>query len=107
TLTSNSVGIAQVVPDDNGEESFVRQAIPKLLGRKPKGALEVRLLLEVDVQVGRAAVVHSLMQTSEFVDHWTHVVVDMLRMQRIGDRAQDPACFGAPMQTGPVSAALA
>ncbi len=92
--------VAQVAPDDNGEESFIRQAIPKLLGRKPKGALEVRLLLDIDAQVGRTAVARSLMQTDEFVDHWTNVLVDMLRLQRIGDRAQDPACFGPPHQTG-------
>jgi len=102
------IASAQLSSDDNGEESFIRQAIPKLLGRKPRGALEVRLLLDVDSQVGRAAVVRSLMRTDEFVDHWTDVLVDMLHMQRLGDRAQDPACFGAPRQAaGPASSTLA
>jgi hypothetical protein len=95
------------VSDDNGEESFIQQAIPKILGRKPRGALEVQLWLDVDARVGRAAVVRSLMQTPEFVDHWTDVLVDMLHVQRIGDRAQDPQCFAAPTRTGTVGPDLA
>jgi hypothetical protein len=99
--------VAQQLSDDNGEESFIQQVIPKLFGRKPKGALEVQLLLDVDNQVGRAAVVRSLMKSPEFVDHWTEVLVDMLRLQRIGDRAQDQSCFGSPTRTGVATTSLA
>ena len=82
--------------DDNGDVSFVRQAVPLLLGRKPKGAEEVALLVDIAQLEGREAVVRMLMEQPEFVSHWTDVLVDDLALQREGFRVQSPDCFGDP-----------
>jgi len=92
--------------DDNGDLAFIRQAIPKILGRKAKGSDEIEVLQGVNLLLGREAVVRMLMEQPEFIPYWTNVFVDSLRMQRAGDRAQFPACFGDPMRAS-VSASLA
>ena len=84
--------------DDNGELSYFRQAVPKLLGRKAKGGDEVKLLADLSGLVGRDAVVRMLMEQAEFGAYWTDVIVDNLRMQREGNRAQQTSCFGDPMR---------
>src|SRR5262245_36646711 len=90
-------------PDDNGEASFVRQVVPKLLGRKAKGAEEVKLLADISALLGREAVVRLLMEQPEFIAHWTDVIVDDLRMQREGGRQQDASCFGNPLRVSVTS----
>jgi hypothetical protein len=95
------------VPDDNGHASFIRQVVPKLLGRRPKGTEEVRLLADMSAQVGREAVIRLLMQQPEFITHWTATLIDQLEMQREGTRAQETACFNAPSSGTPLSEAAA
>lgn len=89
--------LPQPPTDDNGTISFVRQAVPKLLGRKPKGADEVELLADIGSLLGREAVIRLLMEQPEFVSHWTDVLVGHLRLQREGERAQPARCFGDPL----------
>jgi hypothetical protein len=93
-------GACMPVPplDDNGDPSFVRQLVPKLLGRKVKGEAEARLLSQIAGLFGREAVVWTLMAQPDFTEHWIDVLVDGVRMQREGPRMQDPACFGAPLR---------
>lgn len=90
--------------DDNDNISFVRQIVPKLLGRKPKGVEEVEVLADIAQLQGREAVVRLLMEQPEFVSHWTDVLVDDLGLQREGFRAQPTACFGNPLRAGPTAA---
>ncbi|MGB9365018.1 MAG: ankyrin repeat domain-containing protein [Xanthobacteraceae bacterium] len=94
-------------PDDNGDFSFVRQVVPMVLGRKAKGAAEVKLLADLIPKVGRDGVVGVLMEQPEFVRYWTDAIVDHLQLQRDGNRAQDPACFGDPLRTTLVTRDLA
>jgi hypothetical protein len=95
-------GVSACMPvppaDDNGEISFVRQAVPTLLGRKAKGADEVELLADISQLLGREAVVRLLMEQPEFVAHWTDVLIDDLHVQREGPRLQEAACFGNPLR---------
>ena len=94
-MTSTNVAAVAPVPqlDDNGNASFVRQVIPKLLGRKPKGTEEVNLLKDITDLHGREAMVRILMEQDEFVDHWAATMTDQLQMQRESGRAQSTACF--------------
>jgi hypothetical protein len=86
--------------DDNAEISFVRQAVPKLLGRKAKGADEVEALADISQLLGREAVIRLLMAQPEFVSHWAEVLVDDLRVQREGGRLQPAGCLGPPLRVG-------
>jgi hypothetical protein len=97
-------------PDDAGHAAFVRQAVPKLLGRKLKGAEEVKVLADLAGLVGREAVLRALMEEPEFIEHWTNVILDDLRVQRqnatFGAEAL-PDCFDRPMRQGAPDAGLA
>ena len=83
--------------DDNGNASFVRQVLPKLLGRKPKGTLEVNLLKDIIELHGREAVVRLLMEQDEFVSHWMAILIDHMKVQRADklnkNRPQSAECF--------------
>jgi len=79
--------------------SILRSAgVPKLLGRKAKGAMRWSFWPTSACCLGVRLVVRLLMEQPEFVNHWTDVLVDNLRMQREGNRAQPEACFGNPMR---------
>jgi hypothetical protein len=50
------------------------------------------------------------MEEREFIEHWTNVIIDDLRVQReSADNVADaiPECFGQPLRAGPPAAALA
>jgi hypothetical protein len=87
--------------DDAGDASFVRQAVPKLLGRKVRGAEETRMLVDVIAATpngrGREEVLDALMHDPEFSGHWQENIVDMLRVNRTGDKSQQ-GCYGAPLR---------
>src|SRR5262249_27267513 len=55
---------------------------------------------------GRQRVLRALMDQPEYIDHWSEVLVDDLRVAREGTRSQN-SCYGAPLRAGPDSAALA
>lgn len=99
--TSNSMAqtptFPSVVYDDNGHYGFVREIVPLLLGRKPRGAREVKLLGDIAELSGRAKVIRLLMTTPEFNQHWSDTFLDMLRLQRSGIKKQRQACFENPM----------
>jgi hypothetical protein len=83
--------------DDNGHASFVRQILPKLLGRKPRGVLEIKLLADIAALEGREAVVRMLMEQDEFRAHWTAVLIDQMETERETSRTQSPVCYGGPL----------
>lgn len=100
---SPSCSLFTSVPtDDAGNASFVRQAVPKLLGRKVRGSEETRLLVDVINATpggrGREEVLDALMQDREFALHWGENLVDMLRVNRSGDKSQ-AGCYAAPLRT--------
>lgn len=84
--------------DDNGDLSFARQIVPKILGRKARGADEVELLADISQLLGREAVVRLLMEQGEFVAHWAEIFVDEIRVQREGGRVQPAGCLGEPLR---------
>jgi hypothetical protein len=84
--------------EDAADAAFVRQVVPILYGRKVRGYDEVKLLTDVITQSNRATLVRSLMESNEFTDHWTEVLIDDLRIGRNGEPLAQPACFGAPLR---------
>ena len=96
--------LTEIPEEDAGDASFVRQAVPKLLGRKVRGTDETRLLVDVIRATpdgrGRAEVMNALMRDPEFSGHWQENFVDMLRVNRTGDKAQ-ASCYGAPRLSAP------
>jgi hypothetical protein len=103
------IGAMPPVPPDAGHVAFVRQAVPKLLGRKPRGAEEVKLLADLAEAAGREAMLRALMEEPEFIEHWTDIVLRVLRVQRdyTSTTKALPDCFRDPMRKVPASGALA
>lgn len=91
-------------PDENddGDEAFVSQAVEAILGRKPKGAAEVKALSDLSVSHGREAVVATLFEQPEYVAYWSQVLADDLEVQRSGPMAVDSDCL-APALLSPTS----
>jgi hypothetical protein len=98
--------IPPVVAEDAGDESYMRQAVPILHGRKIRGYDEVKLLRDLAQITSRDLVVRALAQQPDYRTHWSEVLVDDLRVHREGARAQT-ACYGAPLRAGADSGALA
>ena len=92
---------------DDGDEAFVRRASIALLGHRPSGADEVRLLVDlrraVDAasptpspRVGRRAILRALASRGggdELTARWGDTLADFLRVQRV-DEVANPQCFG-------------
>lgn len=97
--TSVSSATLPPVPldDDNGNLAFVKQLMPKLLGRKPKGMLEVQLLADIADLHGREALVLALMELPEFKDHWTALLVDHLKVKRESTGELSASCINDKM----------
>lgn len=91
---------------DNGDYSWARQVIPVLYGRKPLGYSEIRLVGDLARASGRRTTLLALMGTDEFVDHWTDVLMDHLRVGRQGDKSQE-SCYSEIGGPGGRSDALA
>ncbi|MCB9763284.1 MAG: c-type cytochrome [Alphaproteobacteria bacterium] len=84
-------------PDDAGDEAFVLQAIPTLLGRQPIGAAEVEILTTLAVTEGREAVADVLMAQPEFVTYWTQVLATDLLVDRFHATDWQQPCYGDPL----------
>jgi hypothetical protein len=88
-------------PDDAGHWSFVRQIVPKLLGRKIKGHDEAKLLVDVinatPNNKGREEILNALMRSPEFGVHWSETLVDLLRVNREGIK-DNSLCYGTPQR---------
>lgn len=94
-----------VVARDAGDASWVRQAVPVMLGRRIRGHAELRVL--VDLLAGltaqssglaaRQRVVYGLSRDPEYVEHWSEFWMDALRVNRIGQKAQN-SCYGPPLR---------
>lgn len=94
--TLATVGALCTPMDDAGDVAFVQQATQTLLGRRPRGAAEIQVLHDIVVQHDRAALVDVLTHTDEYVDYWTLVLADVLRIQRgEGDFQQARTCVNS------------
>src|SRR5262249_45712176 len=100
-----------VLPNDAGDRAWVRQVVPIVLGRKVKGAVEVKLLADLVANTDRATVLRGLMQEPEFNDHWSEPLVNTLRIDRevnlVSGLPSQSDCYGAPLRAGTPTAALA
>ena len=83
--------------NDAGDVAFVVDVIPTLLGRKAHNPAEIQALVDLAALEGREAVVDLLLEQPEYVDYWSEVLIDALRVDRTGTPAQDPACYGDPL----------
>jgi hypothetical protein len=92
--------------DDAGDEQWVQQAIPTLLGRKPKGSAEVLVLADLIQEIddnggdGRRAVTDLLMEQPEFEEYWILVLADALHARRAGGAGglqQPDDCWDEPL----------
>ena len=81
---------------DAGDEAWVKRTLPLLLGRRPHGMREVRVLTQLVAGSSRAAVARGLMRSPEFVERWAAWFMDELRINRVGDKTH-ASCYGAPM----------
>lgn len=86
------------IVDDNGHYGFVREVVPLLLGRKPRGSREVKLLGDIADITSRSTVLRLLMSTEEFSHYWADSFLDVLRLQRSGLKRQRSECFENPKQ---------
>lgn len=92
---------------DAGDEAFAAQAIEALLGRKPRGAAEIRALADLVASDGREAAIDVLFLQPEFVDYWTNVLADDLEIQRDGAMKVDGNCTAPALLPEHLSTALA
>ncbi len=82
--------------EDAGNTAFVQRAIPAVLGRKAKGAYEIQALVNIadDPALGREAVLDVLFAQPEYVDYWSMVLTDALRVRRSGNELeQNELCW--------------
>lgn len=91
---------------DNGDYSWARQVIPVLYGRKPLGYSEIRLIADVAKAGDRRSTLLGLMSADEFVEHWTDVLMDHLRVNRIDPKSQD-GCYSVTASEAGKTDALA
>jgi hypothetical protein len=90
---------------DAGDYSFVRQAIPKLAGRKARGYAEVKVLADLITQSNRPTVLRAMLKQQDFqreyIEHWSENAVDFMRAHRETGKQQTGSgqCFGPSLRT--------
>lgn len=92
-------------PPDAGDEMFVRRATDLMWGRSPEGLAEVQLLHGFLSATDRPTLLRMMAASPEYVDHWSEVVMDLLHINRTGDRG-NAACYGV-QRSESVDASLA
>lgn len=93
--------------NDAGDEAFVTQAVEAILGRKPRGAAEIRALADLAATSGREAVVDALFAEPDYVAYWSQVLADDLQVQRAGWHRVAPDCTAPALLPPSLSGALA
>lgn len=95
-----------VIPTcDAGDAAWVVRAMRVLLGRRPAGAREVRVLVDLVALVGRKKVAESLTKDPDYIERWAEWLQDEFEVNRAGQRTFVD-CFGAHTSHG-TSVALA
>jgi len=88
-------------PRDNGDASFVRQAVPKVLGRRLRSHDELRFYTEYADRAGRAAMLDLLFRhpsnREEYVRHWAEMFMEYMRVGRSSDGPKSlKGCYPEP-----------
>ena len=92
---------------DAGDYSFVRQAIPKLTGRKARGYAEVKVLADMIAVTNRPTVLSAMFRQPElqheYIENWSENVVDFMRAHRETGKQQTGTggCFGPSLRAQP------
>ncbi len=84
-------------PQDAGDESFVKRAIPLMWGRNPSSAREIQVLVQVIDQLGREGLIRAMATAPDYLEWWGLWVRDSLTASRIGFYA-NPGCYGRGLQ---------
>jgi hypothetical protein len=98
---------------DAGTVAWVSQVVPALLGRPVRSFGELKFLSVMTVRYGKAVVVEGLMNNPAFVDRWSGVMLDRLRIDRFetpgapADAHDQEGCFRTPLLTYPDAQAAA
>jgi hypothetical protein len=76
------------------EQAFVKRALHEVWGRKPRSIREVSILEDLATQLGRAELgraklVRLMTRSPEYVARWSHVIRDLLFINRVGERMHD------------------
>ncbi len=77
---------------DAGDVAWVQRVMPLLWGRRPHGAAEVDLWVQVAAQQGREAVVRAMARDPEYRDAWLDCFADAMYVARTGDK-EYARCF--------------
>lgn len=88
--------------DDAGDIAFIKRAIPTVLGRSERGSAEIRALKQVldDHDGDRQVIIDVLVQQPEYVEYWTLVLADVLRVRRDSSGLEQPEeCWSEPLIT--------
>ncbi len=94
----------EAVRDDAGHYSFIRQAFPVLFGRKVRGYDELSAVHDLIIWTSRYEALEIMLDKespyfAEYVDYWSEVVIDMLRVHRDagdGARVAFDSCYTLP-----------
>jgi hypothetical protein len=113
-------GCSGCVPDlpeardsDAGDYSWVRQAVPKIAGRKAHGYVEVKVLADMVAASDRATTLRAMLRQTtmkqEYVDQWGENVVDFMRAHRESDKGitASSQCLGTARRVGDYTLGLA
>ena len=96
--------LPEVRDSDAGDYSFVRQAVPKLAGRKARGYAEVKVLADLIAQSDRPTVLRAMLLQAdlqrEYVEHWSENLVDFMRAHRETGKQQTGSgqCLGPSLR---------
>lgn len=99
SLAAISCGDMKAPPRDNGDASFVRQVLPKILGRRFRSHDEVRFYSEFAAIAGRDAALEVMFRhppnREEYIRHWSEILVDHMRVNREGKKSL-AGCYPEP-----------
>ena len=109
-LLAGCSGCAPNLPEtrdsDAGHFSWVRQAVPKVAGRKARGYTEVKVLADMITASDRPTTLRAMFRQEEmrreYVDHWGENVVDFMRAHRESGKmiTGSSQCLGNPQRAG-------
>ncbi|MBX2803569.1 MAG: hypothetical protein KTR31_38175 [Myxococcales bacterium] len=81
TLLLALPGCWNLPEDDAGDRAFATWATTAILGRGPVSPQELDALLELQDEHGREALLDTLLQQPEFVEHWDDLLMHQLRVR--------------------------
>jgi len=116
-LLTGCSGCAPDLPEtrdsDAGHFSWVRQAVPKVAGRKARGYTEVKVLADMITASDRPTTLRAMFRQEEmrreYVDHWGENVVDFMRAHRESGKmiTGSSQCLGNPQRAADYTLGLA